>query len=173
MPPRKRARPRQNTLLPSYSQLEQRLTLLSWLHSLLGYADTKQLLDDTRPAKEGFDGDGRSHIYRRLTERNDPEIPTEDLRRYDDNIREHLAAMNRGRTQPITLRYFQYLAAFYTELLLDRYSTSPAALLASLNKHVARLNSNRRGSRSVERYEATDLKKLAFCEVVPEKRTGC
>ena len=161
MPPMKRAKSRQNTA-PSYPQLEQRLTLLSWLHSLLGYADTKQLLDDTRPAKEGFDGEGRSDVYRRLVARADTEILTEDLRRYDDNIREHLAAMNRGRTQPITLRYFQYLAALYTEIFLDRYSTSPAALLASLNKHVARLNPNRRGSQRVERYEATDLKKLAF-----------
>ena len=159
--PRRSAKPRPNTA-PSYSQLEQRLTLLSWLHNLLGYADTKQLLDDTRPAKEGFDGEGRSDVYRRLAARADAEISTEDLRRYDDNIREHLAAMNRGRTQPITLRYFQYLATLYTEIFLDRYSKSPAALLASLNEHVANLNSNRRGSRSVERYETADLKKLAF-----------
>ncbi len=158
---RRSAKPRPNTA-PSYSQLEQRLTLLSWLHNLLGYADTKQLLDDTRPGKEGFDGEGRSDVYRRLAARVDAEISTEDLRRYDDNIREHLAAMNEGRAQPVTLRYFQYLAALYTEIFLDRYSHSAAALLASLNKHIARLNSNRRGSRSLERYEANDLKKLAF-----------
>ena len=158
---RRRAEPRLDTAR-SYSQLEQRLTLLSWLHGLLGYADTKQLLADTRPAKEGFDGNGRSGIYWRLAARADAEIPSEDFQRYDDNIREHLVAINRGRTQPVTLRYFQYLAVLYAEIFLDRYSNSPAALLAALNKHVAKLNSQPKGIGSVERYESTDLKKLAF-----------
>ena len=88
-------------------------------------------------------------------------MPDTDLRRYDDNIRDHLAAMNAGRSQPITLRYFQYLAALYAEIFLDRYGRSPAALLESLNRHVDRLNSERLGG-GVESYEPSDLKKLAF-----------
>ena len=40
-----------------------------------------------------------------------PVLTLSDLQRYDDNIREHLAAMNEGRPEPITLRYFQYLAS--------------------------------------------------------------
>ena len=161
MPRRSRANPRTNGA-HSYARLEQRLTLLSWLHDLLGYADTKHLLDDIRPASEGFDGEGRSHVYLRLTTRDGLKIPATDLSRYDDNIREHLAAMNEGRALPITLRYFQYLAALYTEMFLDRYDSSPAALLDSLNRHVAKLNSDRRAGERVERYEESDLKKLAF-----------
>ena len=113
MPPRRRAKPRPNAV-HSYDRLEHRLTLLSWLHDRLGYESTKGLLDDIRPAKEGFGADGRSDICRRLTTRANLRVCDVDLRRYDDNIREHLAAMNTGRTQPITLRYFQYLAALYT-----------------------------------------------------------
>ena len=161
MPRRRRTRPRPNSRR-TYSQLGRRLSLLSWLHSLLGYADTKQLLDDTRPAKEGFDGDGRSDVYRRLASRDNVKISAVDLRRYDDNVRDHLAAMNEGRTRPITLRYFQYLAALYTEIFLDRHRQSPAALLDSMNKHVAKLNSNRKGSERVEQHDTNDLKKLAF-----------
>ena len=161
MPRRSRASPRTNGA-QSYARLEQRLTLLSWLHDLLGCADTKHLLDEIRPAIEGFDGEGRSHVYRRLTTRGGLKIPATDLARYDDNIREHLAAMNEGRALPITLRYFQYLAALYTEMFLDRYDRSPAALLDSLNRHVAKLNSDRRAGERVERYEESDLKKLAF-----------
>ena len=161
MPPRSRAKKPPNTA-HFYSRLEQRLTLLSWLHNLLGYADTKQLLDDIRLAREGFDGEGRSHVYQRLSSRDGLKIPTSDLERYDDNIREHLAAINKGRPLPITLRYFQYLAALYTEIFLDRYGKSPAVLLDSFNKHVDKLNSNRRDRDRVERYEASDLKKLAF-----------
>ena len=161
MPRRSRANPRTNGTHP-YARLEQRLTLLSWLHDLLGYADTKHLLDDIRPAREGFDGDGRSHVYPRLASRDALKIPATDLKRYDDNIREHLAAMNEGRALPITLRYFQYLAALYTEMFLDWYDRSPAALLDSLNRHVANLNTGRRSGGRVERYEESDLKKLAF-----------
>ena len=161
MPRRSRANPRTNGA-HSYARLEQRLTLLSWLHDLLGCADTKHLLDEIRPAIEGFDGEGRSHVYRRLTTRGGLKIPATDLARYDDNIREHLAAMNEGRALPITLRYFQYLAALYTEMFLDRYDRSPAALLDSLNRHVVKLNTGRRSGERVEGYEESDLKKLAF-----------
>ncbi len=50
----------------------------------------------------------------------------EDLARYDDNIRAHLAAINARRSQPITLLYFQYLAFLYTEIVLaPRFHLSP------------------------------------------------
>ena len=160
MPPRRRPKPHRNAV-HSYDRLEHRLTLLSWLHDLLGYENTKRLLDDVRPAQEGFDGAGCSYVYQRLAPRTDLKMPDTDLRRYDDNIRDHLAAMNAGRSQPITLRYFQYLAALYAEIVLDRYGRSPAALLESLNGHVDRLNSERLGG-GVESYEPSDLKKLAF-----------
>ena len=143
-------------------RLEHRLTLLSWLHDLLGYGDTKQLLDDIRPAREGFDGNGRSHIFPRLVSRDGLKITETDLARYDYNIREHLAVMNQGRASPITLRYFQYLAALYTEMFLDRYGKSPAALLDSLNGHVDQINSRRRANERVEGHKEADLKKLAF-----------
>ena len=102
----------------SHSQLEERLTLLSWLHEMLGYANTNELLDDIRPTDEGFDGNGRSYVYARLASRAGRlrGVTTPDLRRFDDNLRDHLAAMNERRTLPITLRYFQYLAALYTEM---------------------------------------------------------
>ena len=161
MPRRSRANQGPNNAR-SYARLELRLTLLSWLHALLGYADTKGLLDDIRPAREGFDGDGRSYICQRLSSRDGLKIPPADLKRYDDNIREHLAGMNAGRTLPITLRYFQYLAALYTEMFLDRYDQSPAALLASLNMHVGALSSNLRAGELVERYGESDLNKLAI-----------
>ncbi len=160
MPTRRRPKPRTNPV-HSYGRLEHRLTLLSWLHDLLGYENTKRLLDHIRPVKEGFDADGRSYICRSLTTRENRDVSEEDLGRYDDNIRDHLAAMNAARGRPITLRYFQYLAALYTEIFLDRYDRSPAALLKSLNAHVDKLNTERLGVR-VEQYEESDLKKLAF-----------
>ncbi|HEY8435983.1 MAG TPA: hypothetical protein VIK63_02910, partial [Haloplasmataceae bacterium] len=61
----------------------------------------------------------------------------------DDNIRTHLAAINARRTRPITLRYFQYLAALYTEIVLDRLFNHKAQLLADLNAFVCQRNAKK------------------------------
>jgi hypothetical protein len=127
-----------------YQKLENRLLLLSWLNSLLGYEKNRELLEDMKQAEEGFDAQGRSHIYYRLISRGSKlKISADDLARYDDNIRAHLAVINARRTQPITLRYFQYLAALYTEIVLDRLFNHKAQLLADLNAFVCQRNAKK------------------------------
>ena len=147
-----------------YARLAQNLVLLDWLHQRLGYDNTEQLLADIRQADESFDREGRSHIHARLSSRAErmQEVTKDDLQRYDDHIRTHLAGMNAGRSEPITLRYFQYLAALYTEIYLDRYCNRPAALLRSLNEFVQQRNSNRRSNEQTRPFVAADLSKLAF-----------
>ena len=86
----------------------------------------------------------------------------EDLQRYDSNIREHLAAMNHGRSEPITLRYFQYLAALYTEICLDWRFKRPEGLLRSLNEFVSQHNAACAPDRRWEQFASEDLTKLAF-----------
>ena len=127
--------------VPQYVKLENRLVLLAWLNSLLGYKRNKDLLADTKGSSEGFDASGRSFLYHHLIGRGSQvKITSEDLEHYDDNICAHLAAINRGRTEPITLRYFQHLAALYTEIVLDRYFNARAQLLADLNAFVRERN---------------------------------
>ena len=149
----------------SAAKLEQRLVLLAWLNERLGYTENRDLLADMKQTDEGFDAEGRSHIYARLASRPSglKDISPDDLARYDANIRDHLTAMNRGRLQPISLRYFQYLAALYTEIFLDWYFNRRGALLRSLNDLVRRRNVNRsaRDARETE-FAAADLCKLAF-----------
>jgi len=70
-----------------YQKLENRLLLLSWLNSLLGYEKNRELLEDMKQAEEGFDAQGRSYIYHRLISRGSKvKISADDLARYDDNI---------------------------------------------------------------------------------------
>lgn len=149
----------------SYSNLEQRLVLIEWLNQRLGYNSNSELLEDVKPADEGFDGDGRSHIYTRLASRESQlqEVSLSDLKRYDEHIRTHLSHMNHSRVQPITLRYFQYLAALYTEIFLDWRFNRTNALLRSLNDLVSYRNGRRRSSdpREIE-FTELDLNKLAF-----------
>jgi hypothetical protein len=147
-----------------YTQLERRLVLLRWLCHQLGYADNREALADTKSVAEGFGADGRSFLYHHLLARGSKvKIDSTDLARYDENIRMHLARLNRRRTTPITLRYFQHLAALYTEIFLDRLFTDRQRLLCDLNSFVAERNKSlRHGEVEYTQFTKSDLNKLAY-----------
>ena len=147
-----------------YVKLEQRLVLLAWLNDLFGFQSNRALLADMKEAAEGFGSSGRSYIYHRLEARGSKvKVSLADLARYDDNIREHLRAMNAYRAEPITLRYFQHLAVLYTEIFLDRYFNRRGELLRSLNAFVERRNATKLpGEPRDSKFSERDLTKLAF-----------
>ncbi len=149
---------------PEYVKLERRLMLLAWLNGLFGFDNNRDLLADMREAGEGFDASGRSFIYHRLIARGDKvQLSPVQLARYDDNIRDHLTAMNARRPEPITLRYFQYLAVLYAEIFLDAYFNRRSRLLQSLKTFVnERIASKGPGDPSDANFTESDLKKLAF-----------
>ncbi|MFO7633011.1 MAG: DEAD/DEAH box helicase family protein [Caldilinea sp.] len=150
--------------IQEYAKLENRLLLLAWLNSLLGYKHNRDLLQHTQAVEEGFGADGRSYLLHHLLGRGAKvTIPEATLARYDDNIRTHLTAMNRSRAEPISLRYFQHLAALYTEIVLDRLFIAPQQLLADLNVFVAAHNTTKApGEVQDEPFTAAGLNKLAF-----------
>lgn len=148
----------------TYAKLERRLVLLAWLNNLFGYKSNEALLKDCREVAEGYAPDGHSYLYYHLLARGDKlRIPEEDLARYDENIRLHLERINRHRPEPITLRYFQHLAALYTEVFLDRLFNHRAQLLADLNTFVAERNAQKLpGDPQDEPFTEDDLTKLAY-----------
>ena len=82
---------------------------------------------------------------------------------YDTNIKRHLAAINNKRTQPIVLRYFQYLALLYAEIFLDWKFNRPGEFLHQLNVFVQTRNDARAPGDAMHAcFEAEDLEKLAF-----------
>lgn len=147
-----------------YQMLENRLILIAWLNSLLGYDSNREMLEDMKQADEGFDASGHSHIYHRIISRGGKiQISPDDLSRYDENIRNHLAAINARRSQPITLRYFQYMAVLFTEIILDRLFNHKAQLLADLNDFMRRRNANKLpGEPLDEPFTDSNLTKLAY-----------
>ena len=162
--PRPRRSDAQPTGIRQYTKLEHRLVLLAWLNSLFGYESNKALLEDCKEVDEGFASDGHSHLYHHLLARGGKvRIPEDDLARYDENIRRHLERINRHRPEPITLRYFQHLAALYTEVFLDRLFNHKAQLLADLNAFVAARNARKLpGEPQDEPFTEDDLTKLAY-----------
>ena len=147
-----------------YTKLEHRLVLLTWLNALFGYASNAEMLQDTKKVAEGYDSEGHSYLYRHLQARGSKvKIPEADLARYDENIRLHLETINRHRAEPITLRYFQHLAALYTEVFLDRLFNHKDQLLADLNAFVKERNAGKHsGGPKDEPFTEEDLNKLAY-----------
>ena len=144
-----------------YLKLEQQLVLLAWLNSRFGYKNNQELLRDLKEADEGYDATGRSHVCQRLVSRGKKvRIEPGALLRYDDNVREHLRRVNVHR-DGIRLKYFQHLAALYTEVFLDGYFNDQANMRRSLNEFLVRRNVPRGVSRE-EKFSEADLKKLAF-----------
>ncbi len=147
-----------------YVKLENRLVLLAWLNSLFGYKSVKELLNDVKQADEGFDNYGRSYIYHHLVGRGEKlKIPVPTLGRYDDNIHNYLSAINERRPEPITLRYFQYLALLYTEVFLDWRFNKSGELLRAINEFVRGRNARRSiGDLSDPEFNMNDFDKMAF-----------
>ena len=143
-------------------QLESQLMLLGWANRQFGFESNEKNFDTMKEAGEGYDSDGRSHVARMLGSRNRCLVLPRDLSRYDDNVRRHLDSINRGRREPIILRYFQQLAALYAELFLHRRSTAPEALAREIHSYVRQKVHSLRSTYPIRGIEPTDLNKLAF-----------
>lgn len=153
-----------NSTIKEYVKLENRLVLLAWINSLLGYKRNRELLEDLKGTEEGFDPQGRSYIFHRLESRGEQvKIPLHDLTKYDENIRNDLQKINAKRTEPIKLRYFQYISILYSEIFLDWLFNRRNELLRKLNDFVdARNSSKAPGEFPDPKIAHTDLSKLAF-----------
>ena len=122
---------------PSHPPLSQRLTLAEWFARQLGYSGGREMLKHLGKQKGGDKWTGRKHPALWDVERRNGaavKISGDALLQMNDAIRADLAAINRHRTPPIELKYFQYLAALSVENFLRRYSKGRNALRAELQR---------------------------------------
>ncbi|MYB01195.1 restriction endonuclease subunit R [Candidatus Poribacteria bacterium] len=145
-------------------KLDNHLTLHGWLNRHFQYKTTRDLLNDTKNVREGFNANGHSPVCEFLMSRAEPNSVIEQaLPTYDANIKRHLSAINNNRTQPIVLRYFQYLALLYTEIFLDWKFNRPAEFLRQLNDFVQTRNNARAPGDAMDTpFLETDIEKIAF-----------
>lgn len=148
----------------SQHKLDNHLTLHGWLNSHFQYKTTRDLLNDVKDINEGFNPDGHSAVCEFLISRAEPNSVIEQaLPVYDANIKRHLSTINGKRTQPIVLRYFQYLALLYTEIFLDWKFNRSKEFLRQLNAFVQRRNDAKAPRDTMDTpFTETDLEKLAF-----------
>ncbi|RKU30563.1 restriction endonuclease subunit R [Candidatus Poribacteria bacterium] len=144
--------------------LNNHLTLHGWLNDQFDYKTTRDLFNDVKNEDEGFNSNGHSPICEFLISRAASESTiTEALPTYDANIKRHLSAINSNRTQPIVLRYFQYLALLYTEIFLDWKFNRPEEFLRQLNDFVQTRNDARAPGDAMDTpFLETDIEKIAF-----------
>lgn len=108
-------------------KLEDRLILFAYFNDLFGRHKCAGLQAALNSA-EGYDEHGHSHFYNVLKSRAYLKVPIDLLAKCDENLKADVAAINQGRVDPIRLRYFQYLAALYTELYLHWRATERARI---------------------------------------------
>jgi hypothetical protein len=143
-------------------KLEDRLILFAYFNDLFGaakFTDLQAVLKDTA---EGYDEQGRSHFYNTLKGRANLRVPADLLATCDESIKNDLAAINRGRLEPIRLRYFQYLAALYTELYLHWRATDRLRFKKRLNAFVAEVNRRMVYGAHYPFFNDDDLDKIAY-----------
>ena len=145
-------------------KLENHLILHGWLNSNFGYKTTRDLLSAVKDEEEGFNPDGHSPICEFLISRVAPDSEVaEALPTYDANIKRHLSAINNKRTQPIVLRYFQYLSLLYAEIFLDWKYNKQSQFLLQLNSFVKTQNNAKDpGDEMDSEFTVSDIDKLAF-----------
>ena len=136
--------------------LEQRLTLAAWFADQMGYSSNREMLADLQECREDWE-DGQHPVLLRAALRGKVKIDADALLEMDENIRLALNSINHRRYPPVSLKYFQYLAALAAENFLQRYSTGPKQLLADL-----RAFADDKGEHFPKPKSEGDLRKLAL-----------
>jgi hypothetical protein len=140
--------------------LQHRLVLNRFLCRQLGCEDFKSLREKLRDQREDWNEDGHSHFFHVLRGISGLKISEDKLAEYDLRIRAYVERMNRFRQPAVQLKYFQYLAALFAEIYLDRLFNDRERFLADLNGFLE--NFQRDAGWKVPPFTEDDLSKIAF-----------
>ncbi|MCD6317815.1 DEAD/DEAH box helicase family protein [Candidatus Aerophobetes bacterium] len=141
--------------------IEKYLVLNKYLLSLFGVSDFRDLQNKLKEAPVGVDSDGRSHFINILRSSfENLKLPEELLLKYDENIQSYVKKIN-YRREPVVLKYFQYLAVLFAEIVLDNLKNRKPEFLYELNGFL-RDYKEKQDIGIIDSFTENDLKKLAF-----------
>lgn len=139
--------------------IEKYLILNKYLLSIFGASDFRDLQEKLKDTRVGVDSDGRSHFVNAIRSSfENGKISENDLLRYDENIQNYVRKINYKR-EPVSLKYFQYLAVLFTEIVLDNLKNRKEGFLYELNEF---LNNYKQEITLIDDFTEDDLNKLAF-----------
>ncbi len=115
-----------------------------------------------KPSLEEIDGEGMTGFYKQIIAQFGGKcaISDEKLAQYDLNIVSHMRKINDKRTEPMVLKYFQYLSLLFVEYYLDEYFNDWQGLIDSLNAYLSYFNGQYPND-AYTPYTASDLNKIA------------
>ncbi|MHA2636379.1 MAG: DEAD/DEAH box helicase family protein [bacterium JZ-2024 1] len=140
--------------------IEKYLILNKHLLSLFGVNESKELFNKLKDIKEGFDSDGRSYFVNALRGFENLKISEDKLLRYDQNIQSYVRKIS-FRREHINLKYFQYLAVLFTEIVLDNLKNRKIKFLDELNEFLEKYKQEKEIT-LIDSFTENDLKKIAF-----------
>ncbi len=141
--------------------IEKYLILNKYLLSLFGVTEFRDLQEKLKDATVGTDSDGRSHFVNILRSSFEKlRLPEDTLLRSDENIQSYVRKIN-YRREPIALKYFQYLAVLFTEIILDNLKNRKPEFLYELNEFL-RNYKQEQDIGIVDSFSENDLRKLAL-----------
>lgn len=144
-------------------ELSNRLVLNRYLLRLLGFDSFLDLKEKLKSTKEGFYSEGRSYFADVIIGCENLQIPQDEIRQYDQSIKEYSSRLSANRRENISLKYFQYLAVLFSEIFLDKYFNRHQEFLAGLNSFVDALNAEITHQKDRFSYfDEAELRKLAF-----------
>jgi len=142
-------------------KIEKYFVLNKYLLSLFGVNDFKELQQKLKDTKEGVDSDGRSYFVTTLISFGNKKISEEDLLRYDLNIQKYVEKINYKRKDKVVLKYFQYLAVLFTEIVLDNIKNRKLEFIYKLNEFLKNYE-DENVKNLIGEFTEDDLNKLAF-----------
>ena len=144
--------------------IERYLVLNKYLLSLFGASDFKEVQEKLKDAPVGVDSDGRSHFVNVLRSAFEnlqrDKLPEDSLLRYDENIQSYVRKINYKR-EPVSLKYFQYLAVLFAEIVLDNLKNRRVEFLYELNDFL-KTYKHEQDIDLIDNFSEDDVKKLAF-----------
>lgn len=161
------------------AKLSQSLVLNKYILNLFGTTDLESLSNDLKDSLlEGYDGNNISYFHHALVAKlyHNDFLTKELLMQYDQNIYTHTQTISESRHEPISWKYFQYLALLFTEIYLDMYFNNKVALQNQLNEFKTKnhgKNKNDFSAVSDFRFnnEDNDLNKIAYWNATGSGKT--
>jgi len=109
--------------------IEKYLVLNKYLLSLFGVSNIRDLLNELKNKREGTDSDGKSYFVNALRALEKLKISNDILLAYDENIQSYMKKIS-YRREPISLKFFQYMAVLFAEIVLDEFTENDLKKLA-------------------------------------------
>lgn len=144
-------------------RLDDFLVLNTFMNKLFGMEKFKDFQTLLKNVEDGFDDEGRSHVFNTLRSHKDidPQLKSK-LEEYDSNIKSYVDHISERQEHRIRLKYFQYLAVLFTEIYLDRYFENPIKFMGDLTPSPAELLDIIEKKGFNPGYKDNDMKKLAY-----------